>query len=235
MKHAHHGFDVDQPGKDSYVHRQAGATEVLVASEKRWALMHELRETPEPTAAELAKHMTPGRPAAGRRLQARAARQAGNLPRGQRQAAALHRRSDLCRDPHRRAGQRHQAAGDRPQRRAGHRRLHREALQPEDRAVSEHPLAAIPSPEPGEVRVGARRFELGAVARRTRTTPTPPSPSFGGGGCASSRASCSLMRQSNNPAPEPASPCAAVPAPRGRSASTTSAAAANERSTRLAT
>ena len=38
MKHAHHGFDVDQPGKDSYVHRQAGATEVLIASEKRWAL-----------------------------------------------------------------------------------------------------------------------------------------------------------------------------------------------------
>ena len=38
MKHAHHGFDVDQPGKDSYRHREAGATEVLVASERRWAL-----------------------------------------------------------------------------------------------------------------------------------------------------------------------------------------------------
>ncbi len=62
MKHAHHGFDVDQPGKDSYVHRQAGATEVLVASAKRWALMHELRqsaEQEEPTAAALARHMTP--------------------------------------------------------------------------------------------------------------------------------------------------------------------------------
>jgi molybdopterin-guanine dinucleotide biosynthesis adapter protein len=59
MKHAHHGFDVDQPGKDSYVHRQAGATEVLVASEKRWALMHELREVHEPTATDLAKHMSP--------------------------------------------------------------------------------------------------------------------------------------------------------------------------------
>jgi molybdopterin-guanine dinucleotide biosynthesis adapter protein len=59
MKHAHHGFDVDQPGKDSYVHRQAGATEVLVASDKRWALMHELRETHEPTASDLAKHMSP--------------------------------------------------------------------------------------------------------------------------------------------------------------------------------
>jgi molybdopterin-guanine dinucleotide biosynthesis protein B len=59
MKHAHHGFDVDQPGKDSYVHRQAGATEVLIASEKRWALMHELRRQDEPGAAELARHMSP--------------------------------------------------------------------------------------------------------------------------------------------------------------------------------
>jgi molybdopterin-guanine dinucleotide biosynthesis protein B len=58
MKHAHHGFDVDQPGKDSYVHREAGATEVLIASEKRWALMHELRGVREPGAAELAKQMT---------------------------------------------------------------------------------------------------------------------------------------------------------------------------------
>ena len=59
MKHAHHGFDVDQPGKDSYVHRQAGATEVVVASEKRWALMHEVRDAQEPSAAELAKRMNP--------------------------------------------------------------------------------------------------------------------------------------------------------------------------------
>ena len=59
MKHAHHGFDVDQPGKDSYVHRQAGATEVLIASEKRWALMHELRQSSELNAADLAKHMSP--------------------------------------------------------------------------------------------------------------------------------------------------------------------------------
>ena len=59
MKHAHHGFDVDQPGKDSHRHREAGATEVLVASERRWALMHENRGTPEPSAAELMRHMTP--------------------------------------------------------------------------------------------------------------------------------------------------------------------------------
>jgi len=59
MKHAHHGFDVDQPGKDSYRHREAGAREVLVASECRWALMHELGEDAEPSAAELMKHMSP--------------------------------------------------------------------------------------------------------------------------------------------------------------------------------
>lgn len=59
MKHAHHGFDVDQPGKDSFRHREAGASEVLVASERRWALMHENRDAPEPSAAQLLRHMTP--------------------------------------------------------------------------------------------------------------------------------------------------------------------------------
>jgi molybdopterin-guanine dinucleotide biosynthesis protein B len=59
MKHAHHGFDVDTPGKDSYEHREAGATEVLVSSAKRWALMHEIRGAAEPAAAELIQHMTP--------------------------------------------------------------------------------------------------------------------------------------------------------------------------------
>ena len=59
MKHAHHAFDVDTPGKDSYVHREAGATEVMVSSHKRWALMHELRDDAEPDAAELIRHMTP--------------------------------------------------------------------------------------------------------------------------------------------------------------------------------
>lgn len=59
MKHAHHAFDVDKPGKDSYVHREAGATEVLVTSEKRWALMHENRSDPEPDMTDLIKHMSP--------------------------------------------------------------------------------------------------------------------------------------------------------------------------------
>jgi molybdopterin-guanine dinucleotide biosynthesis protein B len=59
VKHAHHSFDVDQPGKDSWNHRQAGAREVLVASSERWALMHEHRGAAEPSLAELLRHMTP--------------------------------------------------------------------------------------------------------------------------------------------------------------------------------
>ncbi len=59
LKHAHHDFDIDQPGKDSWVHRQAGATEVLVASSRRFALMHELRGASEPTLAELLDRMSP--------------------------------------------------------------------------------------------------------------------------------------------------------------------------------
>jgi molybdopterin-guanine dinucleotide biosynthesis adapter protein len=59
IKHAHHEFDVDVPGKDSWVHRQSGATEVLVSSSRRWALMHELRGAAEPRLAELLAKMSP--------------------------------------------------------------------------------------------------------------------------------------------------------------------------------
>jgi molybdopterin-guanine dinucleotide biosynthesis adapter protein len=59
LKHAHHEFDVDQPGKDSYLHREAGAREVLVASARRFALMHELRGAVEPSLAELLRRMSP--------------------------------------------------------------------------------------------------------------------------------------------------------------------------------
>jgi molybdopterin-guanine dinucleotide biosynthesis protein B len=48
IKHAHHDFDIDKPGKDSHRHREAGASEVLITSDARWALMHELRGAPEP-------------------------------------------------------------------------------------------------------------------------------------------------------------------------------------------
>jgi molybdopterin-guanine dinucleotide biosynthesis protein B len=59
IKHAHHEFDIDQPGKDSWRHRQAGASEVMVASSRRWALMHELRGSTEPTLEQLAARMNP--------------------------------------------------------------------------------------------------------------------------------------------------------------------------------
>ena len=59
IKHAHHSFDVDVPGKDSYVHRQSGAEEVLVSSARRWALMHELRGASEPRLRELIAKMSP--------------------------------------------------------------------------------------------------------------------------------------------------------------------------------
>jgi molybdopterin-guanine dinucleotide biosynthesis protein B len=59
IKHAHHSFDVDVPGKDSWLHRQSGATEVLVSSGLRWALMHELRGAPEPRLPELLRKMSP--------------------------------------------------------------------------------------------------------------------------------------------------------------------------------
>lgn len=59
LKHAHHSFDIDQPGKDSWEHRQAGAAEVLVASAARWALMHELRNEAEPSLPALLTRMRP--------------------------------------------------------------------------------------------------------------------------------------------------------------------------------
>jgi molybdopterin-guanine dinucleotide biosynthesis protein MobB len=59
VKHAHHGFDIDAPGKDSHRHRVAGAREVLVASGVRWALLHELREDDEPPLTELLARLSP--------------------------------------------------------------------------------------------------------------------------------------------------------------------------------
>jgi molybdopterin-guanine dinucleotide biosynthesis protein B len=59
IKHAHHAFSIDQPGKDSYRHREAGCKEVMISSEKRWVVMHELRGDAEPGLEEQIKRMSP--------------------------------------------------------------------------------------------------------------------------------------------------------------------------------
>lgn len=59
IKHAHHGFDLDRPGKDSYRHREAGATEVFLVSSQRWVLMHELRDEEEPSLEHQLSLMAP--------------------------------------------------------------------------------------------------------------------------------------------------------------------------------
>ncbi len=58
VKHAHHTFDVDQEGKDSFRHRSAGAREVLLASRNRWALMHEMHDDTEPSLSELLQKLS---------------------------------------------------------------------------------------------------------------------------------------------------------------------------------
>ncbi|MDP3539553.1 MAG: molybdopterin-guanine dinucleotide biosynthesis protein B [Azonexus sp.] len=59
IKHAHHGFDIDRPGKDSYRHREAGASEVLLSCNDRWALMRERREAGDVTLSELLCRLAP--------------------------------------------------------------------------------------------------------------------------------------------------------------------------------
>ncbi len=59
VKHTHHDFDIDKPGKDSWLHRQAGASEVAIASSRRWAIVHELRGETEPSLAEILTKLTP--------------------------------------------------------------------------------------------------------------------------------------------------------------------------------
>lgn len=59
LKHAHHGFDLDRPGKDSFIHRESGATEVIISSSKRWAVLHELRDEGEWNMPDLVAKMSP--------------------------------------------------------------------------------------------------------------------------------------------------------------------------------
>ena len=91
LKHAHHNFDVDQPGTDTWMLRQAGANEVIAASPGRWALIHELRDAAEPPLPDLLARMTPGRSGADRRLQTRGPPEDRDLPSGQRETAIASR------------------------------------------------------------------------------------------------------------------------------------------------
>ncbi len=59
VKHAHHEFDIDRPGKDSWLHREAGASEVAIVSSRRWAIVHELRREEEPTLAGMLGRLSP--------------------------------------------------------------------------------------------------------------------------------------------------------------------------------
>jgi molybdopterin-guanine dinucleotide biosynthesis adapter protein len=59
VKHAHHDFDTDQPGKDSWLHRRAGASEVAIVSDRRWAIVHELGKEPEPELMEVLAKLSP--------------------------------------------------------------------------------------------------------------------------------------------------------------------------------
>jgi len=59
VKHAHHEFDTDQPGKDSWLHRKAGASEVAIVSSRRWAIVHELRAEPQPPLTDILQKLSP--------------------------------------------------------------------------------------------------------------------------------------------------------------------------------
>ena len=93
IKHAHHDFDVDIPGKDSWVHRQSGAAEVLVSSTRRWALMHELRGANEPKIPELLAKMSRVDLVLIEGFKRGAPSQDRGVSRRQRQAAIIFRRS----------------------------------------------------------------------------------------------------------------------------------------------
>ena len=59
VKHAHHDFDIDKPGKDSYEHRVAGAAEIIISSARRWAIVHENRDDAEPTLEDMLRKLSP--------------------------------------------------------------------------------------------------------------------------------------------------------------------------------
>ena len=104
IKHAHHAFDVDVPGKDSWRHRQSGATEVLVSSTQRWALMHELRGADEPRLPELLAKMSRVDLVVVEGFKREPHPQDRGVSRRQRQAVFVPRRSRRGRHRHRHRG-----------------------------------------------------------------------------------------------------------------------------------
>ena len=127
LKHAHHAFDVDQPGKDSYHHRLAGAREVLISSARRWALMHELRAEAEPTIGRARAALVACRPRHRRRLKVGKPREARSAPRGAGQTAAVSERSAHRRDCERSTTGERAATVRRSRRHRGDRRSRRQA------------------------------------------------------------------------------------------------------------
>ena len=121
LKHAHHTFNVDQPGKDSYEHRKSGACEVIVSSARRWVQMHEIADGTEATLSELPAAPVPLRPGVSRGFQARAPSEAGNLSRRRRQNAAASTGPPYCRRLQRSTIPRNQHSGRGPERHRGRR------------------------------------------------------------------------------------------------------------------
>ncbi len=123
VKHAHHDFDIDQPGKDSWRHRQAGASEVMVASARRWALMHEHRGAREPALDELLAHMTPVDLVLVEGFKReRISRSSKSIARMLRQAAVCREQTSIVAHGQRRAGSGRRSAAIPARRRRRHRR-----------------------------------------------------------------------------------------------------------------
>ena len=116
IKHAHHGFDLDQPGKDSFMHRTAGATEVVISSAKRFAILHELRDEPEWDLPDLLGKLAPVDLVLVEGFKRDAFPKLEIHRVGERQAAAAAGRSAHRRHRLRHAAAAGQGAGDRPQR-----------------------------------------------------------------------------------------------------------------------
>ena len=169
MKHAHHAFDIDQPGKDSYRHREAGATEVMISSSQRWALMHELRGAAEPPLAELLAHMAPVDLVLVEGFKRAAHPEARNPSRRRRQAAALRpRTATSSRSPRTCRSPASAAAAPRARRCRRDRRFHHRSLPiAGGRGAAQRRLLRL------RRRADVGRRGAGAARRSSRRSPKP--------------------------------------------------------------